>query len=70
MASQGIDDIDVWRAAQLLIKQHDDPEMVAAARIDQMIEAGDPAGEATWKLILKAVRELTRGKPREGERLN
>lgn len=39
------DDKDIWRAADLLIKQHgEDVEFFAAGRIDDMIERGDPVG--------------------------
>ena len=56
-----MDDKDVWRAAVLIIKQHgDDAEFFAAGRIDDMIERGDPNGEAVWKLIRNAIRELQR----------
>ena len=65
-----MDDIDIWRAAQLLIKQRDDPELFAAGRVDDMIARGDVAGEAIWKMILKAVRELQRPAPCEGEAVN
>ena len=66
-----LEDIDVWRAANLLIKQHGaDAELVAARRVDDMITEGDPAGETTWKRILAAVREMQRDKPAENERIN
>jgi hypothetical protein len=35
-----------------------------------MIARGDVAGEATWKMILEAVRELQRPASREGEAVN
>jgi hypothetical protein len=65
-----MDDIDIWWAAQLLIKQRNDPELFAAGRVDDMIARGDVAGEVTWKMILKAVRQLQRPAPREGEAVN
>jgi hypothetical protein len=39
-----MDDIDIWRAAQLLIKQRDDPELFAAGRVD------DEPLAAAWRL--------------------
>jgi hypothetical protein len=56
-----MDDKDVWRAADLLIKQHgDEAEFFAVRRVDDMIERGDPVGEAVWKLIPDAIRALRR----------
>jgi len=37
---------DIWRAAQLLIKQRDDHELFAAGRVDDMMAHGDVAGNA------------------------
>jgi hypothetical protein len=55
-----IEDIDVWRAANLLIKQHGaDAELTAAKRVDDMIADGDPASEATWKRIQAACTRIT-----------
>ena len=52
-------ELDIWRSAQLLINQHgDQAELVAAGRVDDMIERGDPKGESTWKRIRDAIREL------------
>lgn len=66
-----MDDQDIWRAARLITKRHGIyAEFAAARRVDEMIEAGDPRGETTWKRILRAVRELQRFKPREGEAMN
>jgi hypothetical protein len=51
-----LNDLDVWRAANLFIKQHgSDAEFVACGRLDDMIARGDQVGEATWKLILAAI---------------
>ena len=51
-----IDDVDVWRAAALLIKRHgDDAAVVAAQRADELLATGDFEGSAIWKRILEAV---------------
>jgi hypothetical protein len=55
-----LDELDVWRVAQLLIRQRDDPELFAALRVDAMIARGDAAGETAWKRVLAAIRELQR----------
>jgi len=38
---------DIWRAAQLLIKQRDDHGLFEAGRVNDMMARGDVAGEAT-----------------------
>jgi len=63
-------DPDIFRAAKLLIDRHgENATLRAAERADQLLEAGDMIGAATWRRILKAIEELRRG-PREGEPLN
>ena len=43
-----ISDRDIWRAANLLIREHRaDAEVVAARRADEMLERGDRDGRAT-----------------------
>ncbi len=52
-------DLDIYRSANLLVKQHgDDAPIEAAMRADAMLEAGDLDGLAVWRRILKAVVEL------------
>ena len=52
-------DIDIWRAATLLIKQHgENAEIVAAQRADQMLERGDPERRLVWLRIRRAFAEL------------
>jgi hypothetical protein len=66
-----VDDPDIWRAANLLLKRHGpDAALAAARRADELLAAGDPEGCAVWKRILEAVGELTRTKPTKGERVN
>jgi hypothetical protein len=56
--------LDVWRSALLLINQHGSgAEFVAAQRADQMIGCGNAEGEAMWKKILVAIRELQKRPP-------
>lgn len=65
------EEIDIWRSADLLMQQYgSNAELVAARRIDDMIARGAPDGEATWKQILQAIRELQRTGLRSGERIN
>lgn len=66
-----IEEIDVWRAADLLVKRHGaDAEIVAAKRADELLAQGDVDGQRIWKRILAAVHELQRTKPAAGERRN
>lgn len=52
-------DIDIYRTAHLLIGQHGDEAPIhAAMRHDELLEAGDIDGTATWKRILRAVDVL------------
>jgi hypothetical protein len=65
-----ISDPDIYRAANLLLDQHGgDAELRAAERADQLLEAGDMVGVATWKAIPRAIEELRRGR-RQGKPLN
>lgn len=64
-------DVDVWRAANLLVKQHGlDAVLVAAQRADDLLAQGDVEGQLVWKQIIAAIEELQRGTPSEGERVN
>ena len=54
-----IPDIDIWRAATLLVRQHaDDAEIVAAQRADEMLDRGERAGQLVWLRIRRAIAEL------------
>ena len=63
-----ISDLDIYRSANLLVKQHgDDAPIHAAMRADVMLEAGDLDGYGIWKRILRAVEELQGTEPKPGE---
>ncbi len=54
-----IPDLDIYRSASLLVKQHGEAAPIhAAMRADAMLEKGDLDGYAVWKRILRAVEEL------------
>ena len=54
-----IPDLDIWRAANLLIRQHgEDAELEAAKRADLMLERGDLDGQSLWRRIRRAIVEL------------
>src|ERR1700746_935613 len=53
-----ISDLDIWRAANLLIRQHGtDAELEAAKRADLMLERGDLDGQSLWRRIRRAIIE-------------
>ncbi len=63
-----VSDLDIYRAANVIIKQYDpDAPIHAAMRADAMLEAGDLGGYAVWRRILRAVEELMRASPVSGE---
>lgn len=52
-------DLDIYRSANQLIRQHgDDARFHAAQTIDEMIDKGDIGGQAIWQRILDAIVEL------------
>jgi len=64
-------DIDIWRAANLLIKRHgDDASIIAAQRADELLEQGDVEGQIVWKRIVSAIIEWQRIGPAPDEPKN
>jgi len=60
-------DIDIYRTANELIKQHGgDAPIHAAMRADELLDAGDLDGQAVWKRVLAAVEELQSKERPEG----
>ncbi len=54
-----IPDLDIWRAANLLIRQHgEDAELEAARLADKMLDRGDRDGQLVWMRIMRAIAEL------------
>ncbi len=54
-----IPDLDIYRTANILVKQHgQDAPIQAAMRADALLEKGDLDGCAVWRRILRAVGEL------------
>ncbi len=52
-------DIDIFRSANVLIREHGDKAAIhAAMRADELLEAGDLDGAATWRRIIKAIEKL------------
>jgi triphosphoribosyl-dephospho-CoA synthetase len=66
-----IDEAEIWRVANLLVKRHGTHAALAAAqRAQELLAAGEVNGYAVWKCILVAAAELSRTKLAEGERVN
>ena len=52
-------DIDIYRTANVLVKQHGQNAPIhAAMRADELLEAGDMEGCAVFKRVLKAIEEM------------
>ncbi len=63
-----IPDLDIYRNAKVLVKQHgDDAPIHAAMRADELLDKGDLDGYGVWRRILQAVKELMRASPVSGE---
>ena len=63
--------LDIYRAANELIKQHgDDAPIHAAMRADKLLEAGDMDGKAVWLRIIKAIDELQSKERPKGATVN
>lgn len=59
------DEIDIYRTANLLMKQHGEMEAAihAAQRADELMAAGDMEGRRVWLEVLEAVKELSDAEP-------
>ncbi|HJU16862.1 MAG TPA: hypothetical protein VJ770_10370 [Stellaceae bacterium] len=54
-----ISDLDIWRAANLLIRLHGaDAELVAARRADLMLDRGDRDEQLVWMRIMRVIAAL------------
>ena len=63
-----ISDLDIYRSANVIIRQHGkDAPIEAAIRADAMLKRGDLDGYAVRKRIVKAVEEIQRTKRDRGD---
>jgi hypothetical protein len=64
--------LDIYRAANVLVQRYgaEQAALMAAQRIDALLELGDVDGQVVWKGILRAVQELTRAARKPDERIN
>ena len=59
-----IPEIDIWRAAQLMLKRYGDQAFKESAdRAAELRLAGDDDGAATWHRIMVAVTQLANTTP-------
>ena len=61
-----IAEIDIWRAAMRLIRQHGAKAGIEAARLARMLDRGDSDGRRRWTRIKRAIKTLQarpKGKP-------
>ncbi len=66
-----VDDSDIYRSANELIKQFGDAaDIEAAMRADDLAADGDMDGRAVWLRIVKAVEELLAKERPEGEKVH
>jgi hypothetical protein len=61
---RAIPEIDIWRAANLMIKRYGDTALEeSATRADELAADGDHDGAATWRRITMAVEQLANNTP-------
>ena len=59
-----IPEIDIWRAANLMVKRYGDKALEeSSARIDELSAAGDHDGADTWRRISAAIVQLANNTP-------
>ena len=63
-----MDEIDIWRAANEIIKRFgDEAPLIAARRADALLGLGEFGGFQAWTRITKAIGWLSEGRvPQEG----
>ncbi|MEQ9305565.1 MAG: hypothetical protein RJQ14_16760 [Marinoscillum sp.] len=58
------ENIDIYRAAKLLIDQHgQDADLFACQRADELLDTGDIDGQRVWLRIVKALQEMLNTTP-------
>ena len=66
-----MDEIDIWRVADLLVKECGDEAVLRASqRADALLDQGDTDGFTAWPKIVKEIETLQRKGPPEGEAVN
>ncbi len=67
-----VDETDIYRSANLLIKQHGEVAGIyAAMQADECLDKGDLDGKVVWLAAVKAIEELRDRKPtRDGAEIH
>lgn len=64
-------DIDIWRTAKVMVDQYgEDAPIIAAQRIDALLDLGDLDGRLVWKRVAAAIDELMAKERPHGMPLN
>jgi hypothetical protein len=59
-----MEEVDIWRTAHVLMKQHGaDAAFVAAKRADELFAKNDFVGAAVFHRIARAIQDLGRENP-------
>lgn len=60
-------EIDIWRTAKIMVDQYgDDAPIIAAQRIDALLDLGDLDGMNVWKRVAGAIEHLMSGEKPPG----
>ena len=66
-----IPDLDIWRAAQVMVKRYGDSAATEAAmRADEFLDQGNMDAKRLWMRIMQAIEELQRERPKDGEAMH
>ncbi len=66
-----ISDLDLWRAANVMVKRYGDGAATEAAmRADEFLDQGNIDGQRVWMRIMQAIEELQRTRLEKGEALH
>jgi len=66
-----MDEIEIWRSAQQFISLHGPDAAIVAADLAEARSAdGNRKGARVWRMVVKAINELSRTKPCGHEMLN
>ena len=62
-----IDDLDTWRAAQVMVKRYGDGAAIEAAlRADEFLDQGNLDGKRLWMRVMHTIEELQPERPGDG----
>ncbi len=64
-----LSDLDLWRAARIMVKRYGDGAATEAAiRADEFLDQGNLDRQRLWMRIMQTIEELQRERPRTGRR--